>query len=118
MQETQVQSLGQEVLLEKELAIHSSTLAWKISWTEKPSRLQFMGLQRVRHDWVTNFQYKDINSHQIYLSIQFNHYMSVEIDKWILSFVCKCKKPRIVKSRLKKKKIEVSVATPDFKTYF
>ena len=44
--------------------------------------------------------------------------MSVEIDKRILNFVCKCKKPRIVKSRLKKKKIEVTVATPDFKTYF
>ena len=49
MQETQVQSLGQEDLLEKEMATHPSTLAWKISWTEERSMLQSMGLQRVRH---------------------------------------------------------------------
>ena len=49
MQETQVRSLGREDPLEKEMATHSSTLAWKIPWTEKPSRLQSMGLQRVRH---------------------------------------------------------------------
>ena len=39
--------------LEKEMAIHSSTIAWKIPWTEKPGRLQSMGLQRVGHDWAT-----------------------------------------------------------------
>ena len=50
MWETWVQSLGQEDLLEKEKAIHSSTLAWKIPWTDKPGRLQSIGLQRVRHD--------------------------------------------------------------------
>ena len=50
MWETQVQSLGQEDLLEKETATHSSTLAWKIPWMEKPGRLQFMGSQRVGHD--------------------------------------------------------------------
>ena len=50
MQETQIQSLGQEDLLEKEMAPHSSTLAWKNSWTEEPGRLQSMGSQRVRHD--------------------------------------------------------------------
>ena len=50
MQETQVQSLGWEDPLEKEMAAHSSTLAWKIPWTEKPGRLQSMGLQRVGHD--------------------------------------------------------------------
>ena len=49
MQETQVQSLGQEDLLEKEMATHSSILAWKIPWTEKPGRLQSMGSQRVGH---------------------------------------------------------------------
>ena len=42
--------LGQEDPLEKEMATHSSTLAWKIPWTEKPGRLQSMGLQRVGHD--------------------------------------------------------------------
>ena len=50
MQETRVQFLGQEDPLEKEMATHSSTLAWKIPWTEEPGRLQSMGSQRVRHD--------------------------------------------------------------------
>ena len=50
MQETQVQSLGWEDPLEKEMAIHSSTIAWKIPWTEEPGRLQSMGWQRVGHD--------------------------------------------------------------------
>ena len=49
-QETQVRSLGQEDPLEKEMATHSSTLAWKIPWTEEPGRLQSMGSQRVGHD--------------------------------------------------------------------
>ena len=48
--EIQVQSLGQEDLLEKEMVTHSSILAWKIPWTEKPGRLQAMGSQRVGHD--------------------------------------------------------------------
>ena len=48
--ETWVQSLGQKDLLEKEMATHSSILAWKIPWTEEPGRLQSMGSQRVRHD--------------------------------------------------------------------
>ena len=47
MRETWVQSLGQEDLLEKEMATHSSTLAWKIPWIEEPGRLQSMGSQRV-----------------------------------------------------------------------
>ena len=50
MQETWVQSLGWEDPLEKEMATHSSTLAWKIPWTEEPGRLQSMGLQTVRHN--------------------------------------------------------------------
>ena len=50
MQETRVQSLGWEDPLEKEMAIHSSTIAWKIPWTEEPGRLQSMGSQRVGHD--------------------------------------------------------------------
>ena len=50
MQEIQVRSLGQEDPLEKEMATHSSTLAWKIPWTEEPGRLQSMGSQRVGHD--------------------------------------------------------------------
>ena len=50
MQETWVQSLGQEDPQEKEMATHSSILAWRIPWTEEPSGLQSMGSQRVRPD--------------------------------------------------------------------
>ena len=53
MQETQVQSLGREDPLEKEMATLSSTLAWKSPWTEELGRLQSMGLQRVGHDLAT-----------------------------------------------------------------
>ena len=49
MWETWVRSQGREYPLEKEMATHSSTLAWKIPWTEEPGRLQSLGLQRVRH---------------------------------------------------------------------
>ena len=54
VQETWVQSLGWEDPLEKEMATHSSILAWKISWTEEPGGLQSMGSQRVGNDGVTN----------------------------------------------------------------
>ena len=57
MQETRVRSLGQEDPLEKEMAIHSSILAWKIPWTEEPGWLQSMGMQRVRHDWVPSLHF-------------------------------------------------------------
>ena len=50
MRETQVRLLGREDPLEKEMATHSSTLAWKIPWTEEPGGLQSMELKRVRHD--------------------------------------------------------------------
>ena len=54
MWETWVQSLGQEDPLEKEMATHSSILAWKIPWREEPSRLQSRGSQRVRHNSATS----------------------------------------------------------------
>ena len=50
MQETRVRSLDGEDPLEKEMATHSSIVAWEIPWTEEPGGLQSMGLQRVRHD--------------------------------------------------------------------
>ena len=50
MRETRVRSLGWEDPLEKEMAIHSRTIVWKIPWTEEPGRLQSMGSQRVGHD--------------------------------------------------------------------
>ena len=54
MWETWVRSQGWEDPLEKEMATHSRTIAWKIPWTEEPCRLQSMGLQRVGHDWATS----------------------------------------------------------------
>ena len=57
MQETQVQSLVQEDILEKEMATHSSTLAWTIPWTEEPDRLQSMESQKVRHDWAISLHF-------------------------------------------------------------
>ena len=51
MQETTVWSLGREDHLEEGMATHASSLAWRVPWTEEPAGLQFMGVQRVRHDW-------------------------------------------------------------------
>ena len=58
MWDTRVRSLGQEDPLEKEMAIHSSTIAWKIPWTEEPGRLQFMGSQRVGLDCATSLTHQ------------------------------------------------------------
>ena len=64
VQETRIWSLGQEDSLEKGTVTHSSILVWKIAWTEEPGGLQFMGLQRVRHDWVINtFKEKEQSSY-------------------------------------------------------
>ena len=54
IQETQIQYLGQEDTLEKEMETHSNILAWRIPWTEELGGLQSMGSQRVKHDWATN----------------------------------------------------------------
>ena len=54
IQETWVWSLGQGDPLKKGMATHSSILAWRIPWTEKPGGVQSVGSQRVRHDWATN----------------------------------------------------------------
>ena len=53
------------------MATHSSILAWSIPWTEEPGRLQSMGSQRVRHDWATNTQDKEIFAPKGALSILF-----------------------------------------------
>ena len=63
MQETQVQSLGQEDPLEKGMVTHSSILARRTPWTEEPDGLQSMGLQRVGHNCMTNTV--TVNSHLI-----------------------------------------------------
>jgi len=57
-QETQVRSLGWQDPLEKEMAAHSSILAWRIPWTEEPGGLQSMRSQRVRHDLATEHKHK------------------------------------------------------------
>ena len=57
MRETPVRSLGQEDPLEKEMATHSITLAWKIPWMEECGRLQSMGSQRAGHDWATSLHF-------------------------------------------------------------
>ena len=53
MEETHVRPLGQDDPLEEEMATHSNILAWEIPWTEEPGGLQFIGSQRIRHNWVT-----------------------------------------------------------------
>ena len=53
---------GWEDPLEKETATHSSTLAWKIPWTEEPGRLQSMGSQRIRHDWATSLTHSRLST--------------------------------------------------------
>ena len=58
MWKTPVRSLGLEDPLEKEMAIHSSTIAWKIPWTEEPGRLQSTGSQRIGYDWATSLTYR------------------------------------------------------------
>ena len=60
VRETWVQSLGREDPLEKEMATHSSILAWKIPWMEDPVRLQSMGSQRVGHDWATSLHFTSL----------------------------------------------------------
>ena len=71
MRETWVQSLGWEDPLEKEMAPHSSILAWKMPWTEEPGRLQSIGSQRVGHDWENSLRFTSIivNTTQVHIHI-------------------------------------------------
>ena len=61
MLETRVRSLGREDPLEKEMATHSSTLAWRIPWREEPGRLQSMGSQWVGHNWATSLHFTSLH---------------------------------------------------------
>ena len=66
MQETWVRSLSQEDHLKKGMTTHPIILAWKIPWTKEPGRLLSMGLQRIRHNWVTNtFTFTFIRSSEV-----------------------------------------------------
>ena len=88
MWETRVQSLGWGDPLEKEMAIHSSTIAWKIPWTEEPGRLQSMELQRVRHDWATSLSLSHLYlDEHIYISDIFNIYKLNQTICYIVSIL-------------------------------
>ena len=80
-QKTRVQSLGWDDLLEKEMAPHSSTLAWKIPWTEKPGRLQFMGSQPVGPTERLHFHSQCIHSIvQTIASVWFNQVFITQVN--------------------------------------
>ena len=93
MQETWVQSLGQENSLEKETATHSNSIAWEIPWTEEPGGLQSMEWQRVGDDWVTNtFTYHlYLNCHK-YSSCFAYLYAILLPFQWLVTFCCLCQK--------------------------
>ena len=76
MWETRVQFLGQEDPLEKEMATHSSILAWRIQWTEEPGRLLSTGSQRVGHDWVTSLHFTSLHFNALYALLWFSHWLS------------------------------------------
>ena len=84
MQEMQVQSLGQEDPLEKEMATHSSILTWEIPWTEETGGLQSMGLQRVGQDLATKQQTSN-NKMWDLSSLTKNHTCVSCIARWILN---------------------------------
>ena len=75
MRETWVRSLGWENLLEKEMATHSSTLAWRIPRTEEPGSLQSMGSRRVGHDWETSFSLSLLPAVALPISPSINKYL-------------------------------------------
>ena len=91
MQETRVRSLGWEDPLEKEMAIHSRAIAWKISWTEEPGRLQPMGSQRVGHDWATSLPFTSTCFLKKYLCFlvldktMFNFFLNRFIEKPVMT---------------------------------
>ena len=92
IQETWVQSLSREDSLQKEMATHSRTLAWRIPWTEEPGGLQSIGLQRVGHDWATSFYFlipefvtsrereKNVQGHGFRLSVKAGLWNTLEVE--------------------------------------
>ena len=83
MQETRVRSLGREDPLVKEMATHSSTLAWRIPWREEPGGLQSMGSQRVGHDWATSL----FHFHQAMTYIIFCNSVTSSLKLFSFSFM-------------------------------
>ena len=91
MWETRVWSLGREDPLEKEMATHSSTLAWKIPWTEEPGMLQSMGSQRVGHEWTTSlsfFLHQIPGDQRWFHNSVFCFYWSIVAIQHYFSFCC------------------------------
>ena len=90
-QKAWIRSLGQEYLLEKGMATHSSILAWRIPWTEEPGRLWSVGLQRVGHEWEF-FTFRDRDQHMYFLSFYsdeffFLNFLSKKQEKfWFFFF--------------------------------
>ena len=74
-QEVQVRCLGREDPLEKEMATHFSTLAWKIPWTEEPGGLQFMGLQRIGDDLATEHAH-----HKLFFLNLFENFVQLKMN--------------------------------------
>ena len=74
MRETWFRSLGWGDPLEKEMAIYSRTIAWKIPWTEEPGRLQSMGSQRVGHDWATSLHFTSLRDPDLGCVIRFSRW--------------------------------------------
>ena len=105
MQESRVQSLGWEDPLEKEMAIHSSILAWKIPWTEDAGGLQSMGPQRSRHNWVPN-TFTSLSNSELNIRYLCNPWPS---------FNLKCHELQAVLGN--EPKITVSVSPPHFTRY-
>ena len=86
MQRTRVQSLGREDTLEKEMATHSSTHAWKIPWMEKPGGLQSVGSQRVGHNCATSLSFFFTVNH-----LNFMVYVYIrDLFRVICVYLCMC----------------------------
>ena len=85
MQETQVWSLCLEDPLEKRMAMHSNIFAWRISWTEEPGGLLYMGSQKVGHNWATNtrvMQSEFKRTHQGLLSMRYTFIWASQLVQW------------------------------------
>ena len=88
MRETRVQSLSREDPLEKAMAPHSSTLAWKIPWTEEPGRLQSMGSLRVGYDWATSLHPSHVHSSTLNSSFSEHFKLFYNSLPFIFCFLC------------------------------
>ena len=89
MQETWVRSLGREDPLEKEMATHSSILAWRIPWVEEPGGLQSTGQQRVGHDFTFTFTFNVVTNLQL-LEVLFLVVVVFNLEHWLGEYFTSC----------------------------